>query len=432
LAKQTGFQQRQGRLTPYEFLVLLTVGQLGMPHPSLGGMVAALPSGISREALHQRFTAPAAAFLRHCLHAMLRHKFPTAPVRTSLLQPFARVLLVDSSSWDVSEKLRAVLPGAGGNASKANYKIQAAYDYKQGALVFLADTAGTVPDNRYTDHLPALLKKTDLLLIDQGYFKLTTFKAIMNKGAFFLTRLFIGMVLEDARTQEPIDLGEVLRHSQEPAYARQVRMGQGPNQTRACRRVCLRVSAQVANARRRRFKAHARKQGRTGSQRHLVLCDWTLLITNVPEPWLPLAMVRALYTLRWQIELLFKQFKSILRVQQANTGNEHRLRCELYGKLIAAVWVHRIHAVATTARWKAARQEISLEKLYKRLQERAFTLAQLLLSSGQQARIYWFQELESLLMHCRKYRQRSRMTTREMLETGFDPKLHTQNGPCLA
>ena len=136
LAKQTGFQQRQGRLTPYEFLVLLTVGQLGMPHPSLGGMVAALPSGISREALHQRFTAPAAAFLRHCLHAMLRHKFPTAPVRTSLLRPFARVLLVDSSSWDVSEKLRAVLPGAGGNASKANDKIQAAYDYKQGALVF--------------------------------------------------------------------------------------------------------------------------------------------------------------------------------------------------------------------------------------------------------------------------------------------------------
>ena len=25
-------------------------------------------------------------------------------------------------------------------------------------------------------------------------------------------------------------------------------------------------------------------------------------------------------------------------------------------------------------------------------------------------------------MHCRKYRQRSRMTTREMLEAGFDPQ----------
>ncbi len=37
LAKQTGFQQRSGWLTPYDFLVLLTLGQLGLPQPSLGG-----------------------------------------------------------------------------------------------------------------------------------------------------------------------------------------------------------------------------------------------------------------------------------------------------------------------------------------------------------------------------------------------------------
>ncbi|MEX0828892.1 MAG: hypothetical protein WD032_01470 [Nitrospirales bacterium] len=113
LAKQTGFQQRHGRLTPYDFLVLLTLGQLGLPHPSLGGMVAAVSSRISREALHQRFTASATAFLRHCLHTVLRHTLQPVPIRTHLLQPFARVLLVDSSSWDVSEKLSAVLPGSG-------------------------------------------------------------------------------------------------------------------------------------------------------------------------------------------------------------------------------------------------------------------------------------------------------------------------------
>lgn len=393
-------------------------------HPSLGGMVAAVSSRISREALQQRFTAPAAAFLRHCLHTVLRHKLQIVPVRTKLLQPFARVLLVDSSSWDVSEKLGAIFPGSGGNASTANCKLQTAYDYKQGELTFLADTAGTVPDNRYTDHLPALVNKTDLLLFDQGYFKLTTVNALMAKGAFFLTRLFLDTTLHDVQTSERLDLGQVLRLSPGPLYERQVRMGQGPNQTCACRLVCLRVTAQVANARRRRFKAHARRQGRTGSPRHLALCDWTLLITNVPEPWVPLDMVRALYTLRWQIELLFKQFKSILRVHQSATGNVHRLHCELYGKLIAAVWVQRLHAVANTALWNASGQEISLAKLYKRLQERAFTLFPLMVSSWAQARHYLSQELERWLTHCRKYRQRSRMTTLEMLEAGFDPQLY--------
>lgn len=432
LAKQTGFQQRHGRLTPHDFLVLLTLGQLGLPHPSLGGMVAAIASRISREAFHQRFTASATAFLRHCLHTVLRHKLQTVPIRTNLLQPFARVLLVDSSSWDVSAKLGAVLPGSGGNASKANYKIQAAYDSKQGALVFLDDTAGTVPANRYTDHLPALVNTTDLVLFDQGYFKLTTVNALMAKGAFFLTRLFLDTTVHDGQTGEPLDLGQVLRAAPGPMDERLVRLGQGKNQTRTCRLVCLHVTAQVAQARRRRFKAHARRQGRTGSHRHVAMCDWTLLITNVPEPWLPLDMVRALYTLRWQIELLFKQFQSILRVHQSATGHVHRLRCELYGKLIAAVWVQRLHAVANTALWNASRQEISLAKLYKRLQERAVLLAQFVMWSEAQAMAYLSQEIETLLRHCRKHRQRSRMTTLDMLEAGFDPNLYRGQGQGLA
>ena len=395
-------------------------------------MVAALSSRISREALHQRFTAPAAAFLRHCLHTVLQHKLQAVPICTKLLKPFARVLLVDSSSWDVSKKLRAILPGSGGNASTANCKLQTVYDYKQGELTFLAETAGTVPDNRYTDQLPALVNKTDLLLFDQGYFKLTTVNAIMMKGAFFLTRLFLDTTLSDGQTNERLNLAQLLRAVPGSMYERPVRMGQGLNQTGVCRLVCLRVSAPVANERRRRFKAHARRQGRTGSQRHLAFCDWTLLITNVPEPWVPLDMVRALYTLRWQIELLFKQFKSILRVHQSATGNVHRLRCELYGKLIAAVWIQRLHAVANTAVWNASRQEISLAKLYKRLQERAFTLFQLVVASWAQARDYLSQELDRWLTHCRKQRQHSRMTTLEMLEAGFDPKLHRGQGGGLA
>lgn len=162
------------------------------------------------------------------------------------------------------------------------------------------------------------------------------------------------------------------------------------------------------------------------------MCDWTLLITNVPEPWVPLDMVRALYTLRWQIEWLFKQFKSILRVHQSATGNVHRLRCELDGKLIVAVWVQRLHAVANTALWNASRQEISLAKLYKRLQERAFLLAQFVMWSEAQAMAYLSQELETLLRHCRKHRQRSRMTTLDMLDAGFDPNLYRGQGQGLA
>jgi len=427
-AKQTGFLKRKGKLSPYDFLVLMSIGQLGMKHPSLTGMVAAIEARISPVALHYRFSATAAAFLFKCLRFVLQQKFSRlGQIDTKLLRPFRRVLIADSSGWDVSEKLRAVLPGSGGAASAANCKLQAVYDYKHSELGFLDVTAGTVPDNRYTDHLPGMLQKGDLLLVDQGYFKLNTLAEIVAKRAFFLTRFLVRTVLKDTLTHAPIDLAKHLSVLQGNACEMDVLMGGGKIPEVACRLIALRVSEPVANERRRRLKKEAGKKGRTVSKRHLRMCDWTLLITNVPQRWLPLEMVRALYTVRWQIELLFKQLKSILRVHQSDTGKEQRLRCELYGKLIAAVIIHRIHAAETNSLWNAKRREVSMEKLYKRLQERAFTFLCMLVSSVSEAIAYLGCHLKRIIPACLKGRQPSRMTTLEALEAQRDPMLELQS-----
>jgi len=302
-----------------------------------------------------------------------------------------------------------VLPGSGGGASSASCKIQVAYEYKKGELVFVDQTAGTVPDNRYTDNLPALVGKKDLLLFDQGYFKLATFIALAAKGAYFLTRFLIGTTLKDAGTGVVIRLEKELTKCRDTVYERLVTMGATGAQTGPCRLICLRASKHVANSRRRQLRKQAKKKGRTASKLHLSMCNWTLFVTNVPEKWLPVEMVRALYTLRWQIELLFKQRKSILQVHKSNTGNEHRL-----------------HAAANNSLWNSRGREISMDKLYKRIQERAFSLAQRFIASFAQAISYLYQELDDLLQHCMKGQQVSRMTTLEMLEAGIDPKRQTQ------
>jgi hypothetical protein len=405
--------------------MLMAVGQLGMKHPSLAAMVSAIEARFSRVALHYRFSEEAVAFLLKCLQFVLQQKISRiGAIDTKLLRPFRRVLLLDSSSWDVSEKLRDVLPGSGGSASGANCKLQAVYDYKSGELGFLDVTPGTVPDNRYTDQIPGMLEKGDLLLVDQGYFKLHTLAKIIGKGAFFLTRFLVRTLLEDPLTQVPIDLETHLSSLVGNAYEMDVLMGGGDLPQVACRLIALRVSEQVANERRRRLKKEAVKKGRAVSSHHLHMCDWTLLITNVPNHSLPLAMVRALYTVRWQIELLFKQLKSILCVHHSDTSKEHRLRCELYGKLIGAVIIHRIHAAETNRLWSTKRREVSMDKLYKRFQERAFTLLRLLLSSVLEAVAYLRDQITSIIPTCLKNRQRSRLTTLEILEAQCDPMLH--------
>ena len=385
-------------------------------------MVTAIEARISRVALHYRFSKEAAAFLLKCLQFVLQQKFShIGAIDTKLLRPFRHVLLVDSSSWDVSEHLRDVLPGSGGAASAANCKLQVVYDYKHGELRFLDVTAGTVPDNRYTDHLPGMLQKGDLLLVDQGYFKLVTLAEIVTKEAFFLTRFLVHTTLKDALTQAPIDLAKHLSSLEGNACEMQVLMGGKKRPQVACRLIALRVSEQVANERRRRLKKEAKKKGRAVSKHNLRMCDWTLLITNVPQRWLPLEMVRALYTVRWQIELLFKQLKSILRVHRSDTSKENRLRCELYGKLIGAVLIHRIHAAETNRLWNTQRREVSMEKLYKRFQERAFTLFRILLSSVTEAIAYLQGQIKRIIPACLKGRQRSRMTSLEILDAQCDP-----------
>lgn len=426
-AKQTGFRKRKGKVSPFDFLVLMSMGHLGMKHPSLAGMVTAIEARISRVALHYRFTAEATAFIFKCLCFALQQKVSgLGHIDTKLLRPFGRVLLVDSSSWEVNPKLRAVLPGSGGGASVAGCKIQTVYDYKHGELHFVEVTPGTHPDNRYTDNLPGMLNHGDLILFDQGYFKLSMLNDITARGAFFLTRFLVRTAVVNPITQQRIDLHKHLRQMNGNACEIEVLIGDDKMAQVPCRLIALRASEPVANERRRRLRKEAQKKGRAVSQHHLEMCDWTLLTTNVPKRWLPLNMVRTLYAVRWQIELLFKQFKSILRVHQSDTGKETRLRCELYGKLISAVIIHRIHAAETNRLWNTQRREVSIEKLYKRFQERAFTLMRMLRTSVREALTYLRSLVALVIPACLKGRQKSRLTTLECLEAQCDPMLEIE------
>ena len=417
LARKSGFIRRQGKLSAYEFAVLMTVGQSSLKHPSLAAMAQAIEAKLSREGLHQRFTPQAAQFMQDCLNEALCQKFVASKgLDTTLLRPFRRVFIFDSSSWDVDPKLKVVLPGSGGGASDANCKLQAGYEYKQGELGFFHISPGTKPDQAYSPILPGLVETGDLVLTDLGYFKVKTFRQYHDNGVFFLSRFLVRTTLRSAETLDIIDLGAVLKRFDENTLELNVVMGNVKDEQTPCRLICMRVSEQVANERRRKLLKEAKKKGRTPSQSHLELCDWTLLATNAPTDLLPAQTAYSLYRLRWQIELLFKQMKSVLRIHQSHTGREDRLRCELYGKLLMAVLIHRVHGSLQGNLWNSQRRELSFDKFHKRFQERAFLLLRQFLLSLKAAINFLRAEIPRLLNACVKAHQPSRQTTLQRLD----------------
>ncbi len=118
-------------------------------------------------------------------------------------------------------------------------------------------------------------------------------------------------------------------------------------------------------ARRRKANRLARSHGYTSSQRNQKLLNWSIFITNVPKSKINAEQILVVYRIRWQIELLFKLYKSNIRLDKLR-GKPYRVLCELYAKLCAILIFHGI--VGCTELKKNT--ELSLTKAFIELKRR--------------------------------------------------------------
>ena len=89
-----------------------------------------------------------------------------------------------------------------------------------------------------------------------------------------------------------------------------------------------------------RLKKKLKKKGRTPSDRQRVLCQWLVLITNLAADQFSLEEIFILYRVRWQIELLFKRWKSLAGLGRSRGHRAYRVLCETYAKLLGCLVQH--------------------------------------------------------------------------------------------
>ena len=69
----------------------------------------------------------------------------------------------------------------------------------------------------------------------------------------------------------------------------------------------------------------------------MAACQFAFLLSSVPNRDAPDEMMAELYRVRWQIELAFKRWKSILRIANLRGDDPDLSRAYVYAKLIGAV-----------------------------------------------------------------------------------------------
>ena len=94
------------------------------------------------------------------------------------------------------------------------------------------------------------------------------------------------------------------------------------------------MSDEAINKRRREANRTASRQGTQISKKKTSLMKYCIFITNVPTTMLSSVSVMATYRARWRIELIFKQWKSCLKLHIFKGYNKERFYCFLYGRLI--------------------------------------------------------------------------------------------------
>jgi hypothetical protein len=149
-----------------------------------------LSVSISRQAISKRFNKTTVAFFKACLELLLARIASLTEADKANPTLFGRVLVVDSTQWQIQTALRKWFRGFGGGASKAACKLQTVIEAVSGKILLFDYHRATRPDQGYGSKLLKILQTHDLILFDLGYYCLTVFQRIQKLRAFFIIPIY--------------------------------------------------------------------------------------------------------------------------------------------------------------------------------------------------------------------------------------------------
>lgn len=195
------------------------------------------------------------------------------------------------------------------------------------------------------------IQKGDYILADRGYSTAIGLHHGVSAGGHVTVRVNTGALLLQTAQGEPFDLLTALtsslpRAGRVASWATQAIV---KDRIAVPGRVCaLRKTEEAIRLAHDKIRKEATRKGKQVQPQTLKFAQYVIVFTTFPEPTFPAPDVLEWYRVRWQVELVFKRFKSLAQLGHLPKYDDKSAKAWLYGKLLVALLAEKLiyHATA--------------------------------------------------------------------------------------
>jgi hypothetical protein len=375
IAKKTGYLIRNAPITPFIFIYALSMGFYGV-NISLDMLAINMNSIFSTDLTGSAFSIrmgeqKSVLYLKSCFEKFLTIQLDSAFNNKfhGIFAMFKGVLLEDSTVIELNERVSKALKGSGGAASKSSVKLNWVFNICSYAAVAVDIFSGSTPDRKNSKKSLKHIKRGMLIVRDLGYFVIGTLRMIAQKGAYYLSRIPKGTFLYlNENETKPLDIQSFFKEVTRGNRSIKIPIFIGKEERFSTNLILQKVPNWVLKQRVKRFKK--KNSGRSPSDDFITWAKYSVYITNIPDKLVTIndddfnsieILIMEIYKIRWQIEILFKKFKSKIKLNIIRGKNKNSVLSLIYGKLISILLSLMVLSYAASENHNS--REISLWKV---------------------------------------------------------------------